>query len=108
MNPALSPTDNSDGFRKWSIAITLFLGTLSVGLSVTAVNIAIPTMMSSFGTSLNRIQWVLTGFMIARTVLIPSVGWLGDRIGDRDLFILSTAVFTLGSFLCSVSWNADS
>ncbi|MGZ9220074.1 MAG: MFS transporter, partial [Candidatus Binatia bacterium] len=54
-----SPLQNSAGFRKWSIAITLFLGTLSVGLSVTAVNIAIPTMMSSFGTSLNRIQWVL-------------------------------------------------
>jgi MFS family permease len=46
--------------------------------------------------------------MITHTVLIPSVGWLGDRMGDRNLFILSTAVFTLGSFLCSISWDADS
>ena len=108
MNPALSPNQNSDGFRKWSIAFTLFLGTLSVGLSVTAVNIAIPTMMSSFGTSLNRIQWVLTGFMITRTVLIPCVGWLGDRIGDRNVFILSTTLFTAGSLLCSLAWNTES
>jgi DHA2 family multidrug resistance protein len=88
--------------------MTLFLGTLSVGLSVTAVNIAIPTIMSSLGVSLNRIQWVLTGFMITRTVLIPCVGWLGDRIGDRNVFILSTTLFTAGSLLCSLSWNAES
>ncbi len=94
--------------HKWWVCITLFLGTLSVALTATAVDIAIPSIMSSLGASLNKIQWVLTGFMITRTVLIPSVGWLGDRLGDRDLFILSTAVFTLGSFLCSVSWSTDS
>jgi EmrB/QacA subfamily drug resistance transporter len=105
---AQSPGENIGEFHKWWIATTLFLGTLSVGLSVTAVNIAIPTMMSSFATSLNRIQWVLTGFMITRTVLIPAVGWLGDRIGDRNVFVLSTTVFTAGSLLCSLSWNAES
>ncbi|MGH7811257.1 MAG: MFS transporter, partial [Candidatus Binatia bacterium] len=104
MQPASDSDQSSDPIRKWAIAFTLFLGTLSVGLSVTAVNIAIPTMMSSFGTSLNRIQWVLTGFMITRTVLIPCVGWLGDRIGDRNVFIFSTALFTAGSLLCSLSW----
>ncbi len=103
-----SPTKTSEGLHKWWIAITLFLGTLSIGLSVTAVNVAIPTIMSSMGASLNRIQWVLTGFMITRTVLIPSVGWLGDRMGDRNLFIASTTIFTAGSLLCSFSWNADS
>ncbi len=108
MQFALSPAQSSDGLRKWSIAITLFLGTLSVGLSVTAVNVAIPTIMSSFGVSLNRIQWVLTGFMITRTVLIPCVGWLGDRIGDRNVFLLSTTLFTAGSLLCSLSWNTES
>ena len=54
-----------------------------MGLSATTVDIAIPTIMSSLGASLNKVQWVLTGFMITRTVLTPSVGWLGDRLGDR-------------------------
>lgn len=94
--------------HKWGVCLTLFLGILSVALSVTSIDIAIPSIMSSLGASLSTIQWVLTGFMIARTVLIPSVGWLGDRMGDRNLFILSTAVFTLGSFLCSITWSAGS
>lgn len=108
MESVSAPLQSVDNVRKWWISITLFLGTLSVGLSVTAVNVAIPTIMSSFGTSLNRIQWVLTGFMITRTVLIPSVGWLGDRIGDRNVFILGTSLFTAGSLLCSLSWDTES
>ena len=109
-NPAhsLVSEDSSGHAHKWWICLTLSLGTLSVGLSATTVDIAIPTIMSSLGASLNKVQWVLTGFMITRTVLTPSVGWLGDRLGDRNLFILSTAMYTLGSFLCSVSWSADS
>lgn len=108
IDPSRLSAEPSLYVHKWWASFTLFLGTLSVALTATAVDIAIPSIMSSLGASLNKIQWVLTGFMITRTVLIPSVGWLGDRLGDRDLFILSTAVFTLGSFLCSVSWDADS
>jgi EmrB/QacA subfamily drug resistance transporter len=108
MEMVSAPVQGGDNLRKWWVSITLFLGTLSVGLSVSAVNVAIPTIMSSFGASLNRIQWVLTGFMITRTVLIPSVGWLGDRMGDRNVFILSTSLFTAGSLLCSVSWDTES
>ncbi len=108
MDAAPAITAAPEYLHKWWVAITLFLGTLSVALSATAVNIAIPTIMSSFGASLIQIQWVLTGFMITRTVLIPSVGWLGDRMGDRNLYIFSMAVFTAGSFLCSISWSSDS
>jgi DHA2 family multidrug resistance protein len=100
--------DTSGNVHKWWVSITLSLGTLSIGLSATTVDIAIPTIMSSLGASLNKVQWVLTGFMITRTVLTPAVGWLGDRLGDRNLFIFSTSMFTLGSFLCSISWSADS
>ncbi len=108
MESSPSSVQPSGAFLKWWIFLIVSLGTLSVALGVTAVNIAIPTIMSSLGASLDKIQWVLTGFMITRTVLIPSIGWVGERIGDRNLFILSMAVFTAGSLLCSVAWSADS
>jgi EmrB/QacA subfamily drug resistance transporter len=100
---SLVPEDSSGHAHKWWICLTLSLGTLSVGLSATTVDIAIPTIMSSLGASLNKVQWVLTGFMITRTVLTPSVGWLGDRNLHPE-----HGHVTLGSFLCSVSWSADS
>ncbi|MFQ5902151.1 MAG: DHA2 family efflux MFS transporter permease subunit [Candidatus Binatia bacterium] len=108
MESSPSSVQPSGAFFKWWIFLIVSLGTLSVALGMTAVNIAIPTLMSSLSASLDKIQWVLIGFMITRTVLIPSVGWLGGRIGDRNLFILSMAIFTAGSLLCSISWSADS
>ena len=93
---------------KWHIALILCLSQLSLGLSISAVNIAIPSMMASLGASLDQIHWVLTGFIITRTVLTPSVGWLGSRLGNKNLFILCSAAFTGGSFLCSISWDANS
>ncbi len=102
------PVQVYDPARKWPVTITLSLGMISVGLGITGVDTAIPAMMSSLGTSLHRIQWVLIAFMITRTVLIPCVGWLGQRIGDRNLFILSAATFGAGSFLCSIAWDVNS
>ena len=108
MTPTPPPVQTYDPARKWPVTITLSLGMISVGLGITGVDTAIPAMMSSLGTSLHRIQWVLIAFMITRTVLIPCVGWLGQRIGDRNLFILSAAVFGAGSFLCSIAWDVNS
>ena len=108
MTPAAPPVQTYDPARKWPVTITLSLGMISVGLGITGVDTAIPAMMSSLGTSLHRIQWVLIAFMITRTVLIPCVGWLGQRIGDRNLFILSAATFGAGSFLCSIAWDVNS
>lgn len=108
MTPAAPPVQTYDPARKWPVTITLSLGMISVGLGITGVDTAIPAMMSSLGASLHRIQWVLIAFMITRTVLIPCVGWLGQRIGDRNLFILSAATFGAGSFLCSIAWDVNS
>ena len=108
MTPTPPPVQVYDPARKWPVTITLSLGMISVGLGITGVDTAIPAMMSSLGTSLHRIQWVLIAFMITRTVLIPCVGWLGQRIGDRNLFILSAATFGAGSFLCSIAWDVNS
>ncbi|MFQ5684559.1 MAG: DHA2 family efflux MFS transporter permease subunit, partial [Candidatus Binatia bacterium] len=108
MDSSPSALQPSGTFLKWWVFLMVSLGTLSVAMGITAVNIAIPTIMSALSASLDKIQWVLTGFMITQTVLIPSVGWVGGRVGDRNLFILSMAFFTIGSLLCSISWSADS
>ena len=108
MNAAPPNVQIYDPAQKWPITITLSLGMIGVGLGITGIDTAIPAMMSSLGTSLHRIQWVLIAFMITRTVLIPCVGWLGQRIGDRNLFILSAATFGVGSFLCSIAWDINS
>ena len=84
------------------------LGGFTVALSQGVLNVAIPSMMSSLGTDLDRIQWVQTAFQIVQAVFIPAVGWLSAKVGTKQLFILSTLMFITGSALSGLAWNVES
>jgi DHA2 family multidrug resistance protein len=84
------------------------LGGLAVALSQGVLNVAIPSMMSSLGADLDRIQWVQTGYQLVQVLLIPAVGWLGARLGTKRLFLLSTMVFIIGSALSGLAWDVNS
>lgn len=106
-------TPNSHAARyaaphRWLIAIPLMLGTMTLALSVTTINIAIPSIMVSLGASLQKIQWVQTAFMITQAIMMPTVGWLGARFGNRNLYLASITTFIIGSALCGIAWSVDS
>jgi EmrB/QacA subfamily drug resistance transporter len=96
------------GTSHWWPTVGVMLGGLTVALNSGVLNVAIPSMMSSLSTDLDRIQWVQTSFQIIQAVLIPAVGWLGARVGTKRLFILSTLVFIAGSALSGLAWNVQS
>jgi DHA2 family multidrug resistance protein len=73
-----------------------------------SINIAVPTMMTSLRAEVTEIQWVLTSFMIARTVVMPTLAWLGGRLGNRRLYLTSLSLYLVASMLCGLSWNLGS
>jgi DHA2 family multidrug resistance protein len=77
-------------------------------MSGATVNVALPPMMTAFGLNIDQAQWIITAFMIAGAVLIPTVGWLGNWLGNRNLFLLSLLVFIGGSALCGIAWSGTS
>ncbi len=100
--PFISPDRPS---YKWWVAATVMLGAFFVVVSGATVNVTLPEMMTAFGMNLDEVQWVITAYMIASAVLIPTVGWLGNRFGNRNLFLLSLLVFIAGSALCGLAWS---
>ncbi|MBI3326229.1 MAG: DHA2 family efflux MFS transporter permease subunit [Nitrospinae bacterium] len=100
--PFISPDHPS---YKWWVAATVMLGAFFVVVSGTAVNVALPQMMTTFGMNLDEVQWVITAYMIASAVLIPTVGWLGNRLGNRNLFLVSLLMFIASSALCGLAWS---
>ena len=72
-----------------------------------SVNIALPNMMTNLRADVSQIQWVLTAFMVARTVVMPTLGWLGSRLGNRRLYLSSLLVYLAASMLCGLSWNLE-
>ena len=90
---------------KWWVAATVMLGAFLVVVSGATVNVALPPIMTTFSMNLDQVQWVITAYMIASAVLIPTVGWLGNLLGNRNLFLLSLLMFISSSALSGLAWS---
>lgn len=73
----------------------------SLGTSI--ANIALPTLVETFRSSVQAVQWVVLAYLLAVTVLVVSVGRLGDLIGRRRLMMAGIALFTIASVACATS-----
>jgi MFS transporter, DHA2 family, multidrug resistance protein len=93
---------------KWWAAAAVILGAITMDFGGNVLNVAVPKMMTSFGVSLDKIQWVLTGYVVARAVLMPTVGWLGGWMGQRNLYLLSLLCVVGSSVLGGAAWNLES
>lgn len=92
---------------KWWVAATVMLGAFLVVVSGATVNVALPPIMTTFSMNLDGVQWIITAYMIASAVFIPTVGWLGNRLGNRNLFLLSLLLFISSSALCGLAWGGS-
>lgn len=93
---------------KWVALISVILGAFVAVLNQSLINVALPKLVSVFGSTTQDIQWVLTGYMLASAVVIPASGFLGDKFGYKKVLIAALGVFTLGSFLCGLAWSDTS
>lgn len=95
----------TDDKYKWHVLQIVMIGTLMSALDASIVNVSIPAIMADFGSSLDDIEWVITGYMLAFASLMPLTAWLRDRVGHKWLYVASLIVFTVGSVLCGLAWN---
>lgn len=100
--PRLNPENES---YRWLVLVTVMVGTFMAVLDSTIVNVALPKLMATFGVSVDRVEWIVTGYLLVFAVTLPSSGWLADTWGYKPVFILGLFLFTLGSFLSSLSWS---
>jgi MFS transporter, DHA2 family, multidrug resistance protein len=92
---------------KWFLLANVMLGTFMAVLDATIVNVGLPKIMASFGVGLDKIEWVITAYMLAMAVMLPTSGWMADRFGYKRIYFLGLFFFTLGSALCGLSSNED-
>jgi EmrB/QacA subfamily drug resistance transporter len=90
------------------LGLVLVPGIVMSMLDSTIVNIALDTLGRGFHAGLATIQWVVIGYLLAMAITLPTAGWATDRFGGRREFIAATVMFTVGSGLCAVSWDAGS
>lgn len=77
-----------------------------VQLDVTIVNVALPRIASELHSGVAGLQWVVDAYALAFAVLLLSMGYLGDRLGARRVYLGGMLLFALASVFCGCSSNA--
>ncbi len=89
------------------ITFALPLATFMQVLGTTIANVAVPTIAGILGASSTQGTWVITSYSIANAIMLPVSGWLARRFGEVRVFLLSTALFALFSFLCGMATSLE-
>ncbi|WP_199100957.1 MFS transporter, partial [Dyella sp. ASV21] len=96
----------STEFRPPNLALTtvgLSLATFMQVLDTTIANVSLPTIAGNLGVSVNQSTWVITSFAVSMAISLPLTGFLTRRVGEVKLFIWSTLLFSIASFLCGIA-----
>lgn len=84
----------------------LFVGAFVSFLNNSLLNVALPSIMVDLEIeNYSTVQWLVTGFMLVSGVLIPASAFLITRFSNRNIFIVSMAIFTLGTALAAFAPN---
>ena len=78
-----------------------------VGLDVTVVNVALPSIQRELHATVSGLQWVIAAYSLVIASLLMLAGSTADRVGRRRTFQVGLALFTLGSLLCSLAPNLE-
>jgi len=100
--PAISPN------YKWLALSNTTIGVLLATIDSSIMLIAMPDIFRGIG--LNPLEpgntvyllWMILGFLIVSSVLVVSLGRLGDMFGRVRMYNLGFVVFTLASFILTV------
>ncbi|PBC02932.1 DHA2 family efflux MFS transporter permease subunit [Mesorhizobium sp. WSM3860] len=72
-------------------------------LDSTIISTSLPQMGQSFGVPAVAMSIGITAYMLTMAVFVPLSGWLADRFGARNIFLVAIALFTLASIACGFS-----
>lgn len=101
--PATASSDANEQRRNRTVLRVLTVAAFVVILNETIMTNAIPVLMGVLHIDARAAQWLSTGFMLTMAVVIPTTGWLLQRIGRRNAFLAAMGSFTLGTLVCALA-----
>jgi EmrB/QacA subfamily drug resistance transporter len=95
--------------RGWGLPlIVLVSGMFMSVLDTSIINVAVPTIETTFGSTTDEVAWIVTAYALALGVVVPMSAWLADRFGATRVYIAALLLFGIASALCGLAWNLNS
>jgi MFS transporter, DHA2 family, multidrug resistance protein len=94
-------TDVTHSARRWWALVAIAASVLVVGLDLTVLNLALPTMSVTLHASTGDLQWIVDSYTLVLAALILPAGLLGDRYGRKRMLIVALVLFGGASLACA-------
>lgn len=79
------------------VAIVYLLGFFVDLINMFIANVAYPAIGHALQASISQLAWISNGYLLGLTLVIPLSAWLAQRIGGRQVFLLSLVLFMLAT-----------
>ena len=89
--------------RRWLALYVLCLADLMIVLDSTIVNVALPSIRTDLGFSEASLAWIVNAYLLTFGGFLLLAGRFGDLYGQRLLFLIGIAEFTLASLACGLA-----
>jgi MFS transporter, DHA2 family, multidrug resistance protein len=89
--------------RRWLALIALALSVLVVGLDLTVLNLALPTLGADLHASTGDLQWFVDAYSLVLAAALLPAGLLGDRLGRKKMLVAALVLFGVASAACAYS-----
>jgi MFS transporter, DHA2 family, lincomycin resistance protein len=89
--------------RDRQVIAILLVAAFVVILNETIMSVALPRLMVDLDISARTVQWLTTAFMLTMAVVIPTTGFLLQRISTRTVFMLAMSLFSAGTLIAAIS-----
>ena len=106
----MAPGAGRPDHYKWVVLSNTTLGVLMAMIDLSIMLIALPDIFRGIGIdplapgNSFYLLWMILGFMVVTSVLVVSLGRLGDMYGRVRIYNLGFAVYTFFSLLLTITW----
>jgi EmrB/QacA subfamily drug resistance transporter len=89
--------------RRIAILLICCTSLFIVGIDITGVNVALPSIGRELHTGISGLQWTVDAYTVVLASLLMFSGSVADRFGRKRIFITGLTVFSIGSLSCSLA-----
>jgi MFS transporter, DHA2 family, multidrug resistance protein len=108
MNLAVKTTEAvAAGRGRWLALAAIVVSVLVLGLDMTILVTALPTLSAKLGASTDQLQWISAAYTLTLAGFLLPAGVLADRLGRRRLLLAGLLLFGVASVAASQVTSVD-
>ena len=92
--------------RRWWALIAIAASVVVVGLDLTVLSLALPTLARDLHASTSDLQWFSDAYSLVLAAAVLPAGLLGDRLGRKKVLLVALVLFGISSAACAYATSS--